>query len=419
MASRAYHINLKGDPGLCRATKESCPFGGEEAHHPSEVVARASYEKRATTVIEELAAAHEAVLAKDEAYSTLKQTYEAAVPLLASGDLDEAALKAHRVAVREASNELRDAYYEELMVEEVAISLGLLEREANVWKKGTPAYLASNKEKIRTVRTKRDFETKMDAHMYRALIRELQAWSGLPREAVKKMLRGHKKGSPLSKDAYVVSLFQQHRDTIRDRVFVDIETTSLHPTMGEIIEIGLVRTDPQGNEIERYEERYDMTDERVRTVLGTGPVEVHGINPEDVAGKRKVSDEEVQALLKKHLADPNVIVIAHNAPFEQEWFEQYVDGFHEAHSPEAWTNARPEFETTPLGDTRTIAMFLAHGVANTKLESFAPANGVPYRNAHQAMADAEMTYKTLEAFEKKLMAAPLGERPEQRTPPTE
>jgi hypothetical protein len=39
-----YHINEAGDPGRCRATVGSCPFGGPEAHYLDKNDAREAYE---------------------------------------------------------------------------------------------------------------------------------------------------------------------------------------------------------------------------------------------------------------------------------------------------------------------------------------------------------------------------------------
>src|SRR5579875_1479154 len=40
-----YHINARGEPGLCRARKQ-CPFGGVNEHYSSPEEARDAYEKR-------------------------------------------------------------------------------------------------------------------------------------------------------------------------------------------------------------------------------------------------------------------------------------------------------------------------------------------------------------------------------------
>ena len=39
-----YHINSKGEPGLCRAEAGGCPFGGEAVHYPTKENAQKAYE---------------------------------------------------------------------------------------------------------------------------------------------------------------------------------------------------------------------------------------------------------------------------------------------------------------------------------------------------------------------------------------
>lgn len=39
-----FHINAAGDPGLCRAEKDGCPFGGDSEHHESAAAARKAHE---------------------------------------------------------------------------------------------------------------------------------------------------------------------------------------------------------------------------------------------------------------------------------------------------------------------------------------------------------------------------------------
>jgi hypothetical protein len=45
MATIRYHINSKGNPGVCKAQARNCPFGGVAKHFPTKEVARACYEK--------------------------------------------------------------------------------------------------------------------------------------------------------------------------------------------------------------------------------------------------------------------------------------------------------------------------------------------------------------------------------------
>jgi len=92
-----FHINSKGEPGACRATSGSCPFGGEENHYGSEADAYAAIADQNTSVKtlkkpkyfdkdgktvgkEEMLAAVELAKAENrlDDYYTLRKGYEAA-----------------------------------------------------------------------------------------------------------------------------------------------------------------------------------------------------------------------------------------------------------------------------------------------------------------------------------------------------
>ena len=46
-----YHINKKGEAGLCRATTGKCPFGGANVHYSSKEEARIGYEKTKVNIV--------------------------------------------------------------------------------------------------------------------------------------------------------------------------------------------------------------------------------------------------------------------------------------------------------------------------------------------------------------------------------
>ena len=41
-----YHVNYEGNPGVCRARKNPCPYASAEEHYPSMTEAREAYEQR-------------------------------------------------------------------------------------------------------------------------------------------------------------------------------------------------------------------------------------------------------------------------------------------------------------------------------------------------------------------------------------
>lgn len=87
-------------------------------------------------------------------------------------------------------------------------------------------------------------------------------------------------------------------------------------------------------------------------------------------------------------------MVAHNAPFEKKWLNQFLDGFHES--------------KIPVVDTMRLSRYFAHDTENNKLETFAPRYGVPYNNAHRALADAEMTADALHNFTEEITGRKLS-----------
>lgn len=183
----------------------------------------------------------------------------------------------------------------------------------------------------------------------------------------------------------MVALYQSHDPSTnkKDMVYVDLETSSSSPKSGSIIEIGIVRKNPQGEVVESYGELFGI-DERVLNIRGTGMQDVHNISPDMIRGKPSFESPEVQKKVNALLKD--AVMVAHNTPFERRWLRQCLDGFHK-NEPQ-------------IIDTMHISRYLVPDSKNNKLESFAEHHGVPYRNAHRALIDSQMTAEALEAFQK-------------------
>jgi len=169
-------------------------------------------------------------------------------------------------------------------------------------------------------------------------------------------------------------------------IAVDLETSSLTPLTGEIIEIGIVEirgSDPL--QWPRFSMRFDLSSELARKV-GTGAEHIHGISPEDIQGAPKISDPEVQKLLQSYLCSGRRI-ISHNASFEFRWLSQFVEGFFEANYD------RTGLQT--MIDTAVLCKFAfslggGTGVVGNSLRATVETLGMSYREAHRAQADAAM-----------------------------
>lgn len=252
---------------------------------------------------------------------------------------------------------------------------------------------------------------------------ELSAWADItPLEARELFIQAAQPSdSHLSFDERCVEIFQTTgKSWKKDRVFIDLETTALDPYLGEIIEIGIVRVNPQGEIVQKIDERFDLEREDVRSILGVGATHIHHIAPEDVIGKRKFSDPEVQEELGAMLNDPEVVIVPHHAAFEHSHLSQHLDGYHATHVKESGQSLSRREKTFQNGvpavatsDTRVICTYLMRSPRNT-LEEFATSNGIDpeeyTETAHGAYADADMTFRALWRFRKRMQDLPKGER---------
>lgn len=178
-------------------------------------------------------------------------------------------------------------------------------------------------------------------------------------------------------------------DRKRDIVSIDLETSGFTAETGEIIEVGITRRNAAGKIVDTYQALFSV-DERAARTIGTGMEDVHHISLDDIKGQPSFRDPSVQKRMAEimGLKDRSTVMLAHNAKFEKSWLNQCLDGFHAA--------------DLPIIDTMHLSRYFAPTTADNKLASFAPRFGVPYHNAHRALADAEMTVKAFSNFEKEM-----------------
>lgn len=270
------------------------------------------------------------------------------------------------------------------------------------------------------------FNSRMKPEIKQELSEQLASWSnqtmGWAKEEIESFVKVKmsQDDKVFTRDQYIIHLFHKNIQNEKNFVVVDLETTGVDPTLGDIIEIGIVVMDPQGEILDKKKEFFDLSDSDTRKIIGTGPEEVHRITRGSLEGKRKFKDKDVQKEYSEILNDPTTIFVAHNDNFEHGWLSEHLDGFWENHmtdSPNAL--ARSDYSIgigTPdcqSLDTRMLSSFLQI-TPNNKLASFAPANGVPYSDdAHDAIVDTEMTAKALINFRNKFAQRPDdGLRPE-------
>ena len=265
-----------------------------------------------------------------------------------------------------------------------------------------------------------NFDDRMSAELKNEVAYQLAAWSGKDIHWASKKISSYKSpvwaqaiyGAPLTRDEFIVNLFRENMIEHGYYLVIDLETTGIDPILGDIIQIGLQKIDAvTGKVIERIEENFDLSVKNMGSLIGTGPENIHRINHDEINGLKPFRHPEIQEKYFKLICDPDVIAVAHNWSFEQEWLSEHLDGF--------WNFFDRNSETTEAAgepiilslDTRMLSSFLQE-TSNNKLSSFTTANGVEYSpDAHKAIVDVEMTSKALINFKNKFAVTEVGKRP--------
>lgn len=406
-----YHINPEtGVVSRCRATVK-CPFGGEtgsENHFKTPAEARKGYEVIVSEKQRNFEKLDEALSAADEEFKISEKLHRDAITEYRSTGRGLKKIESLEKEKRRKTDKIRKAFHALHMQARELESMGLLSDYQKESIKDTSAYTRWHSNMMQTIRNRKTFDAL--EHTPTA-IKEYYAWSGKTVDASKKTWDAYDPSKYSSRDQYMIERFQKDFDRKTTFTFIDLETTSFHPSSGEIIEIGVVKCDNKGRVIERYSKRYDIEDPKVRETIGVGATNIHKISPKDVAGLKTFRDPEEQKVLKRLLNDRDTVVVAHNANFEGVFLNQYLDGYESTHNIESAENLKNKTDPGRIMDTRNLSMFFLHDAPNSRLESFSEYNGVPYQDAHSADADAEMTAKAFFNFRDTILKSGKGERP--------
>lgn len=169
------------------------------------------------------------------------------------------------------------------------------------------------------------------------------------------------------------TLTRQKKTPICNKPFawVDVETTGLDPDANDIIEIAIVRVDPDGEKV--FHEKIAM--ERPENAHPKA-LEVNGYTPE------KWKDAKPAVLIFPQVADllTDCILAGQNTRFDA--------GFLNATFKRLGLDVRADYH---LYDTSTLAMeHLKPWLESVSLVPVCKALGIPTNGAHTAMADVRM-----------------------------
>jgi len=183
-----------------------------------------------------------------------------------------------------------------------------------------------------------------------------------------------------SMQSAIERLYREHDYTknTMNTVSLDLETTTISPDTGRIIEIGFTERDPKGNVVSTYERLLSVPGE-VLDIRGTGAMDVHGITPDMIRDKPLFEDPIIQQEILSRIEGR--VLLAQNAGFEERFLIQHLDGFVEL--------------DPPILDTMDLSIMFLPDTKDNKLETIATEVGVPYTNGHRALHDAEVTANVL------------------------
>lgn len=444
---KRFHVAENG-PAPCTASVRSCRYAhyeslekAEEAYQESLIVdhgqfvtlskvpqgerekairdrLEASDAKLSDTVSHALAV----TVKQNELIDRIKRSEPSAIPKEAYEELE-----AYEKQLWELRHEERRAFHEYKLAELDAVEAGLKEKpeKENVFKSRGARWTAKLGMGYSEMNPSFDPSLGLPGETKQSLVSEYAAWSGkdlYEARARLNELAALAQESDMSFDQLLTKEFQDTAfgESTRNRVFIDLETSSLDPFRGEIIEIGIVVMDPKGNIIETVNERYDVENPEVRDRLGLGASDVHKIYPEDVAGKPKFSDPSVQRRIGDILNNENCVIVPHNAGFEHGHLSTHLEGYYSSHVRDSTESLRkrtslgePGKPTVKTQDTRALSTYLMKSKRNN-LQSFATNNGISKKEyqetAHGAYADADMTARAFTNFQQNLSMMPAGEK---------
>lgn len=233
----------------------------------------------------------------------------------------------------------------------------------------------------------KDTVTDYDGVEFNRAINEVSALRDEPREKTverfNELMVGRERNYENVSGA-IKTLYTEKPISDREHNFItlDIETNSLSPAEGNIIEFGAVEISPFGEEVGRYEQLYDVSEAQLE-VNGVGAEHVHHISHDMIKGKKQFREDTQNVL--EYMKRGTVVV--HNKDFELNWFRQQIPGFTEAEQ-------RGEIRVV---DTMHICRKFCPTERNT-LQSFVEYNGGTYENAHRSVDDALMTIRALFAW---------------------
>ena len=160
--------------------------------------------------------------------------------------------------------------------------------------------------------------------------------------------------------------------TLDSYIAIDLETTGLDPDKDEIIEVGMVRVEPE-EKCERYNQLFKPIAPIPRAIT-----QLTGIRTEDCQDQPSLEEKFSEIL--EFLQDD--WIIAHNVSFDLSFLQKA----HERFMPDF-----PFISAHRILDTLELSRILLPWLPNHRLETIAEFLNIKKKPEHRALADAEVT----------------------------
>ena len=179
-------------------------------------------------------------------------------------------------------------------------------------------------------------------------------------------------------------------------VFYDTETTGTHTSFDQILQFAAIRTDPDLNEVERFDIRCRLLP---HIVPAPGAMRVTGVQAARLTDKALPSHYEMMSAIRKKMLEwsPSTFLGYNSIEFDEPLLRQ---SYYKTLHPPYLTNSSGNSRTDVMRAVQAASLFTPGRLAvpdgidrkpSFKLDRLAPANGFAHENAHDALADVEAT----------------------------
>lgn len=179
-------------------------------------------------------------------------------------------------------------------------------------------------------------------------------------------------------------------------VFYDTETTGIDTKFDQILQFAAIHTDPDLNELERFEIRCRLLP---HIVPAPGAMRVTGVRAAQLTDTELPSHYEMMCTIREKMLEwsPSLFVGYNTIEFDEHLLRHaYYRTLHPPYLTNTSGNTRTDIlravQASSLYSPGSLVFPIGKGnKPSFKLDALAPANGFAHENAHDALADVEAT----------------------------